>query len=1641
VEGWSGNGTPTVARGYLRAANQASDAYVVSPVGVGAEGVKYAQVRLRIRKVGTPVFAGFLWWKSAEDTTWDAARRVSIDEPTYDSNNIGLITLNPQWAVTVDALRVDLSSAQTETDYFEIDWVAIGRPSPGASSAQVFDLSTATVDATNSTSLASKLTVLTATVNDPVTGLTATNATLTNDYYTSADADTAVASAQQSLLAEFGNRSSKVFRQASEPLQGTDNVTLADNTVATVAKIKTGDVWYDTDDGNKPHVFDGTAWIYAPDTSTASATAYTNNLETALATSTGAEVTAIRDTVAEFSDPETGYATTRAQVTEVTNTVASEGEARATTDRAIFAAANADAETTLLGILTANQQKEKINQTLAYFSEEIRADIKEGLSAEASAREVLAATVDTNAAAATAAIEQESLVRVAAESVLAQDISKVSARFVNLAEDQTVESYVTNYTYSKSGADGAIASAESYLIARTAQSTSKAFWQNDAPTKRGTDPVTAADIPLEANDAWYDTNDGNKLYRWTGTAWAASSDSSALGSWITDTYTPELTALEQQVGAKIETWFQTADPSTAWTTDALKLEHNGDLWYNSTTKLFKRYARTGTNTGSWTTVEDAAAIAAAQAASDAQDTADGKVVSFAQASQPEAEGIGDLWIDTDDKNKLYRWSGTAWLSLRDGTIADVDARVTNVETAKIGYATKNGLVFDNNGAIKDKAGVDAWNLANPADLAVWNVGLPFATAVKQVSISDGDDALTLEQRFVAQKDTNGGILGKYSVKIDSNGYVSGFGLVSTANNATPYSDFIISADKFSIASPAGPTITPIIPFVVNTTPQTINGVEVPVGIYMDAAYIKNGTITDVKIGTAAITNAKIASLDATKITTGQLVADRINSNGLSIRDTAGNLLLDATNNQLGVSLFVGSGSNQRLLSTIGAYASVPNTAYIGEFASAPVFSAVRTIIAWTRTAGITTVTTSTTHGFVVGSKVTITLSSTTLNGTYEIAEVVSNTAFKVVNAGTNATGTTGTATGYLYAENSVYKNTVDKNSYILTGAPLAWSLFLEKGTSGTPGTPGANGARGSAWAYLSGYTVWNSTTEAAVNTYFTNTYGTKVLNDVVTVYGTNFSQTRSWNGSSWIQVTVAIDGNLLVTGTVSGQSIVGNSVTADKIDSRGLTIKDSTDTVIFGSGTNLDWSRIADADRGLSNLINVDWWKRVAAIPWSQNSGQNTILSLPGDVGVLGVKGGSDTVWYAYETTYNVQGGGGWNAGISGLNPNKTYRFVVPVMVLNAANGGSVYWGTEGVCSLNTTSPIGNPYFSVWGRPNMVNNRWYLMVGYVFPYGSVNHDHSGAGIIDCTTGKFISGGTNYNHTATGANVHRAYQYYANYGAATLFGRPSINVVDGNEPSLQEYYARGNFAALDLLTSSNVSTYIASAAIGEAYIGTISASKINTNGLVIRDVNGGIILGSGTALNASYAAPGTVNSDLVPSINSAASTAVWGNVSGGGKPQDYATYGATFGTNISGQITPDNASTFIANASINTLRIAGNSVTVAASAAGTGTQTVYLNSLAGGILNIIAQVDQAGNANPNNRLNIYINGGLAEIVQGSQVVIGNVVTNYDSGENYDVYAWTQAIRVRAWGVGAGSISVTFESTEGRYYTGIVLLTQR
>lgn len=195
-------------------------------------------------------------------------------------------------------------------------------------------------------------------------------------------------------------------------------------------------------------------------------------------------------------------------------------------------------------------------------------------------------------------------------------------------------------------------------------------------------------------------------------------------------------------------------------------------------------------------------------------------------------------------------------------------------------------------------------------LTAYTDGLIFAEATARLELSAdlGNTNAALEQESIARATADGalssqittlqstvgnnttaiqttastvdGIQGKYTVKIDNNGYVSGYGLISTANNAVPFADFQVIADRFAIAPVAtDPDVVDGSPFFVLTSSRVINGVTVAPGTYIKQANIYDASITTAKINDLAVTNAKIANaaIDDAKITTATITGAKIAS--------------------------------------------------------------------------------------------------------------------------------------------------------------------------------------------------------------------------------------------------------------------------------------------------------------------------------------------------------------------------------------------------------------------------------------------------------------------------------------------------------------------------------------------------------------------------------------------------------------------------------------------------------------------------------------------------------------------------------------------------------------------------------------------
>lgn len=236
-------------------------------------------------------------------------------------------------------------------------------------------------------------------------------------------------------------------------------------------------------------------------------------------------------------------------------------------------------------------------------------------------------------------------------------------------------------------------------------------------------PVT----PYDVGDLWVQGATGDimrcKTAResgaFTSSDWEKASkytDDSALKNFINGDFANAIDTMTEQIDGKIETWFQTSDPASNWTTGAEKAKHVGDMWYNSSTKSLSCYRKTlllvnGTATivYVWRTIEDKKAIDAYDAASKAQDTADGKRRVFVAQPYPPYD-VGDLWVDGKELRRCITarasgsWNTNDWVVAvyYDNTQTTIDGGIVTSGTIQVAGDNKSILAgITGNGTASD----------------------------------------------------------------------------------------------------------------------------------------------------------------------------------------------------------------------------------------------------------------------------------------------------------------------------------------------------------------------------------------------------------------------------------------------------------------------------------------------------------------------------------------------------------------------------------------------------------------------------------------------------------------------------------------------------------------------------------------------------------------------------------------------------------------------------------------------------------------------------------------------------------------------------------------------------------------------------
>lgn len=141
TEGWSGNKSAILsADGWIRSGN-GGDTWLTSPAGLAIAGASYRFMKMRIRKVGNPVWEGAIRWITKSGDSFNNTNFITVREPEYNAQGVATLTASDiKWNNdTVHQIRLDLSISTDDSNYIEVDWIAVGRPTPGAGMAALQD--------------------------------------------------------------------------------------------------------------------------------------------------------------------------------------------------------------------------------------------------------------------------------------------------------------------------------------------------------------------------------------------------------------------------------------------------------------------------------------------------------------------------------------------------------------------------------------------------------------------------------------------------------------------------------------------------------------------------------------------------------------------------------------------------------------------------------------------------------------------------------------------------------------------------------------------------------------------------------------------------------------------------------------------------------------------------------------------------------------------------------------------------------------------------------------------------------------------------------------------------------------------------------------------------------------------------------------------------------------------------------------------------------------------------------------------------------------------------------------------------------------------------------------------------------------
>lgn len=499
----------------------------------------------------------------------------------------------------------------------------------------------------------------------------------------SAAASSAAAAAQTAA----GNATSAAA--AAQTTANGKNRTYYQSTAPT-GTLVAGDLWFNTGDSNKAHVYvAGTGWTSARDATIAAAQTTADNAATAASGAQGTANTALAN--ASTAQTTANNAATAAATAKTTadTAVSNAATAKSAADAAQSAADAAALDAAAAAGIASGKGKVWF-QTAAPSgnANDLWIDTTGGAN-----------TPKRWSGSAWVAVTDKAATDAAAVAAAANTAAGNAASAASAAQS-TANTAISNASTAQSAADAAaLAAGAAHTAAQVAQNTANAktttFRQGTAPSSTGR--VTG--------DLWYNTGDANKLSIWSGSAWVApyshtpdgaydlASTASAVATTAQSVSGSALSAAQQaQSAAESAQSVAAAANNTATTAQGTAADAA------TTASAAQSTANAASSAASLAqTAADAAQTAASTAqlaANAAQTTADGKNRIYRQGTAPGAANEGDLWFNTSSGNALSVWTSGAWAKpyayTSDQAFSAADAASTTAANAQTAANSAQG---------------------------------------------------------------------------------------------------------------------------------------------------------------------------------------------------------------------------------------------------------------------------------------------------------------------------------------------------------------------------------------------------------------------------------------------------------------------------------------------------------------------------------------------------------------------------------------------------------------------------------------------------------------------------------------------------------------------------------------------------------------------------------------------------------------------------------------------------------------------------------------------------------------------------------------------------------------------------------------